>query len=443
MQSQVTCPACHTQFVGDLYQIIDVGQNPELKELLLSGYLNVVQCPNCGSVTQVGTPFLYHDPQHDLFMVHVPMEMNLSHDEQQKVIGQLVRTAMDSLPAEQRRGYMLQPQTIISLQTLLEKVLETEGITPEMIAHQRSQSELLQQLLSSDKNVALGIIRDREDEIDETFIALLRTLIESAEQGGQDQSYLDLINLQALLYRETEFGQQLERQQKAIHLLSRDAKKEGGVSQKLLLQHVLANRGDMTVVDALVMAARPALDYEFFVLLSERIEKRQKSGIDANELLALREHLLELQQEFEKRSREVVAKAQSTLDQLLQSADKPAAVRAILKDIDDLFMMVLSSNLEQAEQLGDTGRVEALREVQNSIVQEMEDQAPPEFRLVNQLLSSNDDATMRQLLDENEELIDSSFLELIQAISGQAGESNDKEIVQRLGQIESLVVERL
>jgi len=125
MQSQVTCPACQTQFVGELHQIIDVGQNPELNELLLSGYLNVVQCPSCGSVTQVATPLLFHDPEHELFMVHVPMEMNLSHDEQQKVIGRLVRTSMDRLPAEERRGYMLQPQTIISLQTLLEKVLET------------------------------------------------------------------------------------------------------------------------------------------------------------------------------------------------------------------------------------------------------------------------------------------------------------------------------
>jgi len=228
MQSQVTCPACQTQFVGELHQILDVGQNPELKELLLSGYLNVVQCPSCGSVTQVATPLLYHDPEHELFMVHVPMEMNLSHDEQQKVIGRLVRTSMDRLPAEERRGYMLQPQTIFSLQTLLEKVLETEGVTPEMIARQRSQAELLQRLVGLDKDAALGLIREHENDIDETFFALLRTLMESAEQGGQDQDYLQMINLQALLYRESEYGQQLEKQQKAIHLLSRDAKKEAG-----------------------------------------------------------------------------------------------------------------------------------------------------------------------------------------------------------------------
>ncbi len=443
MQSQVTCPSCRTQFVGDLHQIIDVGQNPELKELLLSGYLNVVQCPNCSSVTQVGTPFLYHDPEHELFMVHMPMEMNLSHDEEQRIIGQLVRSAMDRLSPEERRGYMLQPQTIINLQTLMEKVLETEGVTPEMMAQQRSQAELLEQLISSDKDAALGLIREREDVIDESFFALMRTMMASAEQGGQDQSYLHLINLQALLYRETEYGQQLERQQKAIHLLSSDAKKAGGVSPKLLLQHVLANRGDFTVVDGLVAAARPALNYEFFVMLSEKIEKRQKSGISADELVALREHLLELQQKFEKRSREVVAQAQRTLDKLLQSTHKPAAVRASLNKIDELFMMVLSSNLEQAEKLGDKERIEALQEVQNSIVQEMEDQAPPEFRLVNQLLSSKDEAAMRQLLDENEALLNPSFLELIQAISGQADESNDKEIVQRLTQVESLVVERL
>ena len=38
-------------------------------------------------------------------MVYVPMELSLSQTDQEKLIGDLVRQAMDSLPPEQRRGY--------------------------------------------------------------------------------------------------------------------------------------------------------------------------------------------------------------------------------------------------------------------------------------------------------------------------------------------------
>ena len=149
MQTQITCPRCQTPFAADVHQIIDVGREPQLKELFLNGYLNVAQCPACSAVTRITTPMLYHDPAHELFMVHVPIEMSLPYDAQEKLIGDLVRQTMDSLPPEQRRGYMFQPETVLSLQTFVEKVLETEGVTQEMIARQRGQADLLRQLLAS------------------------------------------------------------------------------------------------------------------------------------------------------------------------------------------------------------------------------------------------------------------------------------------------------
>lgn len=42
MQTQVSCPRCQTPFVAEVHQMIDVGVNPSLKRLLLSGQLNVV-----------------------------------------------------------------------------------------------------------------------------------------------------------------------------------------------------------------------------------------------------------------------------------------------------------------------------------------------------------------------------------------------------------------
>ncbi len=443
MQTQITCPVCQTKFVGEVHQIVDVGQDPELKEMFLGGYLNVVQCPSCGSVTQVGTPLLYHDPEHELFLVHVPMEMNLSHEEQQQLIGQLVRRAMDSLPPEQRRGYMLQPQTVISMQTLVEKVLETEGITPEMVAKQRAQADLLQELLLADKEMVENLINERADQIDAGFFALLRALMESAEQAGQEDQMMKLVNLQALLFRKTEYGQKLERQQQALHAFTREAKQAGGLTPRLLLKHVLANRDDEAVVESLVMAGQQAFNYEFFVLLSERIEKRQKSGIDANELLDLREYLLQLQQEMEQKSREIMTEAQKILSQLLSAEDKQTAIKANMGNFDDVFMLVLSASIAQAENRGDMSRLADLREIQNGIVQVIEQQSPPQVRLINQLLRAESDEEMRQLLDENTELVQPELMELVGAIAAQADETDDQELKSRLGRLETVIANRL
>lgn len=443
MPTQITCPVCQTQYVADVQQIVDVGRDPQLKQAFLSGYLNVAQCPNCESVTQVGTPLLYHDPEHELFVVYVPMELSLSQTDQEKLIGDLVRRAMDSLPPEERRGYMLQPQTVLSMQTLMEKVLETEGITPDMIARERAQLELLQELLAIDRKDARKLVAEREEEIDGTFFALLRTMQEAAEQTNQEEQILKLLNLQALLYKETEFGRRLERQQQALHSLNRDAKSAGGLTPKLLLKHVLANREDDELVEVLVGAGQPAFNYEFFVLLSERIEKRQSSGINADELVSLRERLLALQQDFERRSREAVENAASLLREILAAEDKEKAIRTNAPRLDNVFMYVLSSTLADAEKRGSSDEATALREIQGIITSEIERQAPPQVRLINRLLNAENEEEEQKLLDENAELVNPELLQLVSAITAEAGDSGDARLEARMQSVHALIESRV
>jgi hypothetical protein len=443
MPAQITCPVCQNRYVADVQQIVDVGRDPQLKQAFLSGYLNVAQCPNCGNVTQVGSPLLYHDPEHELFMVYVPMELGLSQTDQEKLIGDLVRQAMDSLPPEQRRGYMLQPQTVLSMQTLMERVLETEGITPEMIAHERAQLELLQNLLESDRETAHRLVIEHEEEIDGAFFALLRTMLDAAEQTNQEEQILKLVNLQALLYKNTDFGKKLEKQQRALHALNRDVKGSDGLTPKLLLKHVLANREDDELVEVLVQAGQQAFNYEFFMLLSERIQKRQSSGINADELIGLRERLLTLQQELERRSREAVESAGELLSEILAAEDKEAAVRANARRLDNMFMYVLASSISEAERRGDSGEAIALREIQGIITAEIERQAPPQVRLINRLLNAENAEREQELLDENAELLNPELLQLVEAITAEAGDSGDARLEERLQSLHTLIDARL
>jgi flagellar hook-basal body complex protein FliE len=442
MQTQITCPRCRTPYVAEVHQIVDVGQQPEMKAMLLNGYLNVAQCPACGAVTQVATAMLYHDPEHELFMVHVPIEMSLPHNEQEKLIGQLVKRAMDSLPPEQRRGYMFQPQTVISMQTFMEKILETEGITPEMLAKQRRQAELLQELVSADKETTNRLLAERADDFDEVFFSMLRANMEAAESSGQDDVALKLVNLQAKLYRETEYGRRLSSRQKALHAFSRDAKRSG-LTPELLLKHVLENRDDDAVVNSLVMNGQDAFNYEFFSKLTEKIEKRQKAGAAVDQYIALRERLLEVYQAIEKRSREILGGAQALVDTLLRAEDRRAAVRENYQNIDDAFMYVLSNYMDQANRTKNQAQVDALEEIQGYIVELYEEQFPPQIRLINRLIEQEDEAEQRRLLDENREMVGPEFLELIKAIRADA-QGDDKELLdERLSAIEAMVQTRL
>ena len=109
MQTQLTCPQCRTPFATSVIQVIDVDQYPQLKEMLLAGQLNVAQCPACGWAGQVGTPLVYHDSAHELFMVFLPPELGLGHLEEQQLIGRLTRAVVENTPQEKRKGYLLQP----------------------------------------------------------------------------------------------------------------------------------------------------------------------------------------------------------------------------------------------------------------------------------------------------------------------------------------------
>jgi hypothetical protein len=141
------------------------------------------------------------------------------------MIGRLARQVMEMTPQEERRAYMFQPRMMLNMQTFMEEVLETEGITKEMIARQKKQSELLQTLLRADRDVQDHLLQERAGEIDETFFAMLNQFVEQAKQMNDDTQLLPMLNLRARLMTGTAVGRRLEAQQIAVHKMSQAAKK--------------------------------------------------------------------------------------------------------------------------------------------------------------------------------------------------------------------------
>lgn len=440
MQTQINCPRCQTPFTADIHQVVDVGRNPQLKYELLNGTLNLFTCPNCGTSGQLATPILYHDPEHEMFMVHVPMEMNLPHEEQQKLIGKLVQEAMNQIPNEQRRGYMLQPQEIISYQTFMEKILETEGITPEMIARQRDQAKLLQTMAEADKQSQDQMIEENAASIDETFFAMLRSTLEAAQQRDDNDTVIKLVNLQAKLYTKTAVGQELERRQRLLREFQQDVRKNDGLTPELLLKHVLRHYEDEGAVEALVAMGQAALNYEFFNGLTQEIERqaRKKNKEKAKALTSLRQRLLDLHNQMQEQSREILEGAMSTLQAIMDADDMEAAIQENLGRIDDTFMYVLSAMIAQNEEQGRPDQAAELKRVQDSIMDEAERQVPPQIRVINRLLRAENDEAQRRILDENRELVTPELAQMLEALSQEMAAESDGQAAEMTGQIEKL-----
>lgn len=69
-QYQLVCPRCRGQFVHETAGSADGAKDPEVKEKIFSGDFFTASCPNCGNVSAILLPFLYHDSEKH-FMVQL------------------------------------------------------------------------------------------------------------------------------------------------------------------------------------------------------------------------------------------------------------------------------------------------------------------------------------------------------------------------------------
>jgi hypothetical protein len=391
-QTQIKCPNCGQPFMAVLEQIVDGGRDPQAKLRLLSGRNNTATCPNCQFDFRLGTPIIYHDATKELLLVHVPMELGLPQTEQDRMIGAMTNAIVNSLPQEQRKGYLLMPKTMLTFQGMIEAILEADGITREMIEARRARIHLAETFLEADPATWPELAKAHDAELDQDFFAILTTSADAAIANGRQDVAERLLDLREQLLEHTTAGQALladsERQEGAITAVTEALNGLGeSATREDLIQ--LAARlfgeedGDLNL-QALVGLARPALDYEFFVRLTEQIEAAQGEAKAA--LTALRERLSELTQAVDQQVQATTRQAVSVLQSILNSEDVEAAVRANLNQIDDAFMALLAGNIEHAERTGNAQAAARLEQVFERIMAVMQESAPPPLRFINELI---------------------------------------------------------
>ncbi|MEJ2512662.1 MAG: CpXC domain-containing protein, partial [Anaerolineales bacterium] len=413
-KTQINCPQCRQPITADIEQIFDVGADPGAKNRLLSGQANVAKCPHCGFNGALSTPLVYHDPAKELLLTFVPPELTLPRDEQERVIGGMINKVVDALPAEQRKGYLFSPQTALTFQGLIERILEEDGVSKEMIEDQQRRVNLIQRLAAITDDEALAIVVKEEDpHIDDEFFGMLSQLIQMAAAQGDQEGAQQLASLQQRLLPITTVGKELQERSAEVEKVMgklREAGKE--LTREKLLEMVLTAESDIQV-EAYVGRARPGMDYQFFQQLSEKIDAAE--GEEKERLAKLREKMLEITQKIDQQFQERVNMARQNVEILLKVEDNlPQVILQNIQAIDDYFLQALILEIEEAKEKGDQERLKKLQNLME-VVQDVAQAASlgPEGVLLEALLEVETPEERREIMEENADKITPEFIEAV------------------------------
>lgn len=426
----VQCPVCGTRFSAPIDSIIDIGRDPQLKARFLEGNINLAQCPQCGTQGPMTAPFLYHDPAHELALVLMPNELNLHHNDQQKIIGDLTNALMNSLQPEQRKAYLLDPKIHFSMQSMVSKVLEAEGITPEMLERQQAKARLINEFLRAEDEERLReLVKEHDAELDYEFFQILTASAQAAQAEGQTNLAQTLLGLRAVLAEVSSKGR--------ATLAEIDASLGLGetITREELLSRLQAAPSDEEF-EELVAVGRPLLDYAFFQNLTAQIEAASDAET-ANQLKDLRGKILDTTAKQDEEAQARMRRASDLFKTILQAKDPQAVALEHLDEIDDAFFVILSANIQHAEAENRQEVVEALQQLANMILALMEERLPPEVRLINQLLNAPYPDSTKQLLEAQREFLTPEFKAGLDQLIAELEQAGNTDVANHLRQVKS------
>lgn len=113
MQENQNCMNCGQLHEVEVWNRINVRENPELKERVKDGSLFTWECPHCGKPNLIRTQTLYHDPDNHLMIWMLPD--GVLSEAQEKALESQLAAISDSL-----EGYTL--RRVDGIGTLIEKV---------------------------------------------------------------------------------------------------------------------------------------------------------------------------------------------------------------------------------------------------------------------------------------------------------------------------------
>lgn len=426
---QLNCPNCRAPIRAQIFSLVDVGRQPELKNYLLAGQLNLAVCPNCGTPAMIAAPLIYHDPAKQLFLVHFPQQLNARPEDQERFIGDATSLIMRGLPADAAKGYLLAPRRFLTLNSLVDTILEGDGISREVIEAQRKRVDLISRMAEAfeqgDEQLSAAVAQNKA-ALDYEFFATLTAFAEASAQGGRAELAQILIDLRQRLIELTGFD--------ATSLDEPDAEIEDVDFDEVIERLVDAPEHQLEQVIAEV---RPALDYSFFEEWTSRIDEAEQSGdtAAAERLTARRSLILATVERMDKQAQEMFEAGANVLQEILSAADPAEALRANRDKIDEAFLLVLQANMAAADRAGNAAAVGRLEQIEQLAMEIIQESLSPEDRFINQLLQAEKPQDATKLLRQNPAQITTAFVKRLNELADEMDGDGRTPLADRLRQL--------
>lgn len=114
---EIRCP-CGEIFEAELWNAINIEENPDLKDSILAGEVNVVCCPACNQIFYAEHFILYHDPENELLAFVYPASFADKFSYWQENMDRDFQRAMEEFLPEERLIY--KPILLFGLDELVE-----------------------------------------------------------------------------------------------------------------------------------------------------------------------------------------------------------------------------------------------------------------------------------------------------------------------------------
>jgi len=407
---------------ANIEQLIDVTHEPASKQRLLSGQSNHARCPHCGYEGRLATPIVYHDNDKELLLTFFPPELGMPLNEQERLIGPLIKQVVDRLPPEKRKGYLFNPTPNFTYESMMEIILNKDGITSEMIKSQQERVTLVEKLIQATKAESRSeLMKQNEKIIDEQFFGIFSRIAQNAMQSGQEPVARALIELQKQLLEETAFGRQLKESVGEVEAATKVLQDAGqSLTREKLLDFVLEAKSEARI-RAYVSLARGGMDYVFFQNLTEKIDKAE--GDEKKRLESIREKVLGFVAEVDKQLEARFKQAQDFVESVLEQEDVEKATRENIEGFTQDAADVVNQLLKQASEKNDYTRMGKLQKM----VQVLQEASapPPEIAFIEKLMEAPDEAGMEQMLKDNDAMVNQQFVDALSGLVAQMESQGD------------------
>lgn len=373
-ETQVSCPNCQSPIRVGIVSFIDADMFPQLKNILIGGRINSASCQSCGTPVMLAAPLVYHDASKQFCFVHIPQQILASAQasDMERYVGSITNALMQQLPPEAPRGYLLNPKRFLTMQTLVEAVLEGDGVTKEMLEAQRKRVDIISQLLEGmmqGDEALLKILEANHADMDEEFTSTLNAFVEASHASGDPEGIQQLSALQ-----------------------SKIAQFVGGeniAQYNILIEKLLANP-DADARTQLIKTHQEIIDYTFFDLITNSVNAANEAGDTAlaESINTMREHVLALYEEIQAGLEAAYIRAGALLDSVFGADDMSIVLQEHLDQLDEVWDILVDGQRSMAERAGDQASADRLAQIIALTKTIKESALTPEDRVVNALIES-------------------------------------------------------